>query len=82
MRKIPASSSCCLFFQGRMLWLDTLVKIMVYLITNIMGDPKDGPEPSQYFIGKDNDNRLAARLKKKYGLQRDGRAYHIDGIND
>ena len=58
------------------------VTIMVDFISEIMGFPKDGPDPSQYFKARDNDKRLAARLKKKYDLQRDGRAYCINSIND
>ena len=59
-------------FHGKTLWLDTLVTMIVSLISNIMGLPKDGLDPSHYFRGKDNDKRLAARLKKRYGLQRTG----------
>ena len=48
--------------------MDTPVAIMVDLISEITGLPKDGPDPSQYFKGKDNDKRLAVRLKKKCRL--------------
>ena len=62
--------------------MDTPVAIIVALISKIMGLPKDGPDPSQYFRGRDNDKRLSTRLKKRYGLNRDGWAYHINNIND
>ena len=69
-------------FHGGMLWLDTPITLTVYFISEIMGLPKDGPDPSQYLKGRDNDKRLKARLKERYDLQCDGRAYHIDIIND
>ena len=69
-------------FHGGMLWLDTPVEIIVELMSDITWIPKDGPDPLQYFRGKDNDKRLVARLKKRYGLQHDGSAYRIDSIND
>ena len=56
--------------------------IMVDLISEITRLPKDAPDPSQYFKGRDNDKRFAAQLKERYDLQRDGRAYHIDNINN
>ena len=56
--------------------------ITVDLISEIMGLPMDGPDPSQYFKGRDNDKRLAVRLKERYDFQHDGRAYHIDNINN
>ena len=46
-----------------------------------MGLPKDGLDPSQYFKGCDNNKRLVAWLKERYGLQHDGRAYRKDNIN-
>ena len=62
--------------------MDTPITLTVDFISEIMGLLKDGPNPSQYFKGRDNDKRLKARLKERYDLQRDGRAYHIDSIND
>ena len=64
------------------MWLDESVAVTVALISDIMGFPKEGTSPSQYFRGKYNDRRLAAILKKKYSLQHDGRVYHFDNIND
>ena len=52
--------------------MDKLLRITLELISNIMWLPKDGPDPSQYFRGKDNDKTLAARLTKKYELQSNG----------
>ena len=46
-------------FHGGTLWLDTLVAIEVDLISDIRRFPNDGPDPSQYFKGRDNDKRLA-----------------------
>ena len=62
--------------------MDRLVAVMVELISEIIGMPKDGLDPSQYFRGKDNDNKLSEKLKGRYNLQRHGHAYHIDSIND
>ena len=45
--------------------MDMPIVITVDLISEITGLPKDGVEPSQYFRGRDNDKRLAARLKEK-----------------
>ena len=41
-----------------------------------------GLDPLQYFCGKDNDKILAAKLKKKYNLKRDGRASVVNSINE
>ena len=41
-----------------------------------------GPDPSQYFRDKDSDKRLVAKLKNKYGMDRENRAYVVDTIND
>ena len=69
-------------FHGGTLWLDTPIEVMVDLIAEITGLPKDGLDPSQYFKGRDNDKQLATQLKERYDLQYDGRAYRIDNIND
>ena len=41
-----------------------------------------GPDPSHYFHRKDNNKRLAAKLKQKYGVDRDNNAYVFNTIND
>ena len=43
--------------------MDAKVPIMVDLISQIIGLPKAGVNPSQYFIGKDNDKNLEASPK-------------------
>ena len=65
-----------------MLWLDTPITLIVDLNSEITGLPKDGEDPSQNFKGRDNDKCLAAWLKERYDLQRDGRSYHINSINE
>ena len=67
-------------FHGGMLWLDTPITLMMDLISEITGLPKDGEDPLQYSKGRDNDKRLAAGLKEWYDLKHDGRAYRIDSI--
>ena len=52
------------------------------LTSKIIGLPKDGTDPSQYIHSKDNERKLAMDLKKHYALERDGRAYRINSIND
>ena len=52
-------------FHGGILWLDEPVKVMVGLISEITGLPKDGTDPSQYLCGKDNAKKLATTLKKR-----------------
>ena len=69
-------------FHGGTLCLDIAIVITVDLISEITGFPKDGVDPSQYFRGIDNDKWFATQLKERYDLQRDSRAYHIDGINE
>ena len=69
-------------FHGGTLWLDTPLTIIVDLISDITRLPKDGPHPSKYFKGMDNDKWFAAWLKMKYDLQRDGRVYRTNNIND
>ena len=64
------------------MWLDTPITLTIDLISEIMGLRKDGLDPLQYFKGQDNNKQLEARLKERCDLQRDGRAYHIDTIND
>ena len=62
--------------------MGTKVPIMVDLISQITGLPKARFDPSQYFKGKDNDKKLAARLKKKYDVIHNKRVYVNDTIND
>ena len=62
--------------------MDTPIVITVDLISEITGLLKDGPDPLQYFKGKDNDKWIYGQLKLKYELQCNGRAYHIISIND
>ena len=47
-----------------------------------MGFSMKGGNLSQYFHGKFNNKRLAARLKNKYDVVRDKRAYVIRKITD
>ena len=56
------------------------ILITMDLISEITGFPKDGADPSQYFRGRDNYKRLAARLKETYDLQRGSREYCINSI--
>ena len=70
-----------LCFHGGMLWLNTSIPITVDLTTSITGFPKAGEDPAQYIHGRDTYNRLVKQLKECFGLQQDGRAYHIDNIN-
>ena len=69
-------------FHGGYLWLDTKIPVTVELISQITGFPIKGPDPSQYFCGKDNEKWLAAKLKKKYGVDHDKREYVVNTIND
>ena len=69
------------FYRGY-IWLDTKVPFMADLIFQITSLPKEGVDPSPYFRGKDNEKRLVARLKKKYDVVCDKRAYIIRTIND
>ena len=55
-------------FHAGILWLDKPFVVIVALISEITGLPKDGSDPSQYFIGRDNEKRLAITLNKRYGL--------------
>ena len=68
-------------FHGGTLWLNTPIPLTVDLISNIIGFPKAGEDPTQYIRGRDIDKWLAKQLKERFGLQRDGRAYRIDSIN-
>ena len=54
---------------------------MVDLIYQITVLTKEGVDPSQYFKGKDNDKKLEARLRKKYGVVKYKREFVIDTIN-
>ena len=52
------------------------------MVSQIIGFPKNGPHPSQYFQGKENKKILATKLKKKYDLERDGCTYVVENINE
>ena len=65
-------------FHGGTLWLNDPIPVMVDIIFDIMGFPKVDEDLAQYFRGWDNDKRISQQLKERFGLQRDGRAYHID----
>ena len=62
--------------------MDTKVPVTVELISQITRFPTKGADPSQYFCGKDNNKRLRAKLKKKYDVAHDKRAYVISTSND
>ena len=62
--------------------MDAKVPIMVDLISQIIGLPKAGVNPSQYFIGKDNDKKLAIRLKKNYCVVKDKMTSVIHTVSD
>ena len=69
-------------FHGGYLWQDTQVLDNMELISQITGFPMQGLDQSQYFHSNDNDKRLAAKLKQKYGVDRDNNAYVFNTIND
>ena len=52
------------------------------LISHITVLHKAGVDPSQYFQGTVNDKKLAAKLRNKYRVEKDTRAYLIKIIND
>ena len=68
-------------FHGGMLWPNMSIPFTMDLIASITGLLKVGEDPTQYIHGRDTDKRLAKQLKERFGLQRDGHAYHIDSIN-
>ena len=61
--------------------LNTSISVIVYLITRIIGLLKAEEDMTQYIRGRDTNKRLSKYLKENFGLQRDGCAYRIDGIN-
>lgn len=61
--------------------MDVKVPIMVYLISQITNLPMIGVDMFHYFRGKDNNKKLATRLKKKYGMVIDTMVYIICTIN-
>ena len=56
--------------------------VTIDMISHITGLPKAGVDPSQYFREKDNDKRLASKLKNKYDIVWDKQEYVINTIND
>ena len=54
----------------------------VELIASITRFPNVGGDLEPFFDGKDQDKNLAARMKKKYGLDSDKRGFNITSIND
>ena len=62
--------------------MDNVIPIMVDLITDNTGLPKASEDLAQYFRGKDNDKNISQQLKERFELQSDGRAYHIDSIDE
>ena len=70
------------FFHGGCILLDTKVSIDVHLISNIMGFPKAGLDPQQFFIGKEQDKHFTTRMREKYSLTKDKRGFDTASIND
>ena len=64
------------------MWLDTKVPATVELILCVTEFLMKGVDPSQYFLSKENDKKLAAKLKKKNDVVWDKQAYVISTIND
>ena len=69
-------------FHDGYLWMDTKFPIMVNLISQITGFPKEGVNSYQCFKGNDNEKKIAVRLKKRYDVICDKREYVISTINE
>ena len=48
---------------------------MIDLIHRITDLSKNGADPATHFVGKDQDQKLAAKVIKEYNLTRGGWAY-------
>lgn len=68
--------------HGEHLWLDSMVDLTIDLIHRIISLSKNGADPVTHFVGKDQDQKLATKLVKKYNLTRGGRAYDVVQIED
>ena len=74
-------SNCWRVFMGGMLLFNTLILVIVDLITSITCFPKAREDPAQYIHGRDTDKNIFNQLKEHFGLQCDGHAYQIDSSN-
>ena len=58
------------------------MEVTIELISQFTGVPKKGPNPSQYFWGKDNNKKVEVNLNNIYKLQHDRCAYVVHIINE
>ena len=70
------------FFHGGFILLDTKVSINVHFISSITGFPKARVDPTQFFIGKEQDKHFNTRMREKYSLTKDKRGFDTASIND
>lgn len=64
------------------LWMGKRIPIDSMLISRITRLPYQGWNPTEEFVGKDQDCAIAESMKKNFGLTKGKRRYDINSIND
>jgi hypothetical protein len=54
-------------YHGGYLWLDKRITMDPMLIHQITGLSVKGPDPQQFYLGKESNRSLAQRIKEAYG---------------
>jgi hypothetical protein len=68
-------------YHGGYLWLDRRITMDPMLIHQITGLSMKGPDPQQFYIGKDLDRSLAQHIKEAYEEVKKGkRGYTVTSI--
>ena len=63
------------------LWIgNQKIAINGELIHQIMGLPKEGPDPSIEVLGKHEDMKLAHSMKERFGMMKGKRGYQTSAI--
>jgi hypothetical protein len=68
--------------QGREIWLDKLISIVVDLIASIAGLSSRGTDPTHFLDDKSKEKALEEEMKNKYGTDRGTKGIIIKRIND
>jgi hypothetical protein len=72
-----------LCYPDRYIWLDRRIIVDTTLIHQIIGLSVKGPDPQQFYLGKDLDHSLSQRIKESYReVEKGKRSYKIASIQD
>jgi hypothetical protein len=70
-------------FHGGYLWLERCITVDSALIHRITGLSMQGPDPQEFYLGKDADRALAQNIKYTYGdVDKGKRGYKVSSIHN